>query len=357
MHWLVGIPALIFALYFAGCEVVGTYEYLHTDQGGMTYIVAAGCGIAAALAVLPGFAAFAWRAHKSLSSSLWALFVAALAIVMMAGVARTGTAADTAQVTRTQTDVEIADSRRAVEMAEDDVNRADAQVYDARAALAKASPQRTCTKACIDGLTRNVVSAQTEATDARKRLDDARRVLLETRPAAPDSMSKRLAALLPWASEDRVRLYQPIAVPVITSALSAALMSLAVWCFGPYRLQRKESARLAQMEADQDAEPLEAEDVDEIEDAEEPAAKRLALVGPGSALAGFATDHIERADGEDLSMRDVLAAYEAECDRDDVEPLDRPTFARELAALCRLTGIAVRVEGKNAYLVNARLAA
>lgn len=355
MHWLVGIPALIFALYFAGCEVYGTFEFLHADQGGWTYIVAAGCGIASALAVLPAFAAFAWRNRKDLSIALWTLFAAALVVVVAAGVARTGSATDTAQSERTKGVLDLADNRKAVTLAEDEVSKADVAVAEARAALAKASPLRTCTKTCIDSLTANVLSAQDDAYKARARLDAARAAVTNAAPPRKDSISARLAAVMPWVSEDSVRLYQPIAVPVLTSALSAALMSLAVWCFGPYRIRR---IALAQAAADLEEPPqqLEAEDVDELDD-DETAPKRLALVGPGSALAEFAADYIERAEGSELSMREVLATYEEACRREDVQPLDRSSFARELAALCKLTGIFVRVDGKDAYLVDARLAA
>jgi hypothetical protein len=77
----------------------------------------------------------------------------------------------------------------------------------------------------------------------------------------------------------------------------------------------------------------------------------------GSKLASFAGHKIIRAPGTELSMRDALAAYQMDCARERVRPLDPRTFTRELAMLCQEAGVRVRVEGKDAFLIGATLAA
>lgn len=368
MHILLGVPALICAVYLAVCEVIGTYEFLRGDQGSFNYIVAAGCGIAAMLAMMPAFASFAWRGRKGLSVALWALFAVSLVCVVFAAVARTGTATDTAQIARTDSADKIANAKKSETAAEQDVVTAQTALAGARTALTASAADRDCKKECSDLLKSNVDSAQRELRDVRSRLDSARSTINYTEPEKKDPLTRRIAALFPAGavSEESVRIYQPIAVPVLTSGLSAALMMFAAYCFGPYRERRQAEAKAAAT-AERIAHALTDEDDEEEivplsplatppREIEQSKPLALGFIGAGSELAHFALEHIRKDAGAEVSMRDVLQAYEDDCAEHDAEPLDRATFTRELAALCQRTGIKVRVDGKDAYLVGAILA-
>lgn len=349
MPYLFGIPALLIALYFATCEVVGTFEYLHADQGGWNYVVFAGMGIAAVLAVLPAYASYTFKDRKGLSACLWLLFLAALLVVVAASVGRTGSAADTAQSDRDARAGKMQVAREGLDAAERDVTNAQQALERARQVLADKSAEKNCLTNCVALLTSNVASAQAELETARTRRDAALKAVGETKPTEPhDPLYRRIAAASfgMW-NEEQVRTAHPIAVPVLTSLLSAAFMAVAVWCFGPLREARR-------------AVPPPPEDVEPDEHVpEEPAVRPLALPvsGPGAAIAEFVAQHVTRDEQGEVSMRELLQLYEAQCSETGEEPIDRAQFARELAALCQRLGIQVRIDGREAYIVGAAMAA
>lgn len=361
MHWIIGAVALLFALGFAACEVQGTYEYLYADQQGWTYIVIAGMLLASVLAVLPMFAALAFRSRPGMSVALWALFAACLVCVVVAGIARTGTSTDIAQSRRDAINVQSGNASEAMVAAEARLARAETALAKARQDRADGATDRNCNKACGALLTANVTSAESERRDAKNDLDSARSTLVRAAPPTKDALASRLVGLLPsgWATEDQVRIYQPMVVPVLTSCASATLMAFAVWCFGPYREHRLaiKASRAAEQTDATDAEFEEAEEAQTDPAIIQPP-QRLALgwVGPGAALADFAQERLVREEGAEVSMRDVLADYEAGCVRSGKQPLDRVTFTRELAAVCQRFDVSVRVDGKDAFLIGATLA-
>lgn len=375
MHWIIGAVALLFALGFAACEVQGTYEYLYTDQGGWSYIVVAGMLLASVLAVLPMFAALSFRQRPGMSVALWGLFLACLVSVVVAGIARTGTVTDKAQTGREATNANSKLDQASWERAADRVERAEVALDRAREDRSNGATDRSCNKTCGALLTANVGSAEKELREAKADLASARDALKTAAPQAKDSLASRLVGLLPagWATEDQVRLYQPMVVPVLTSCASATLMAFAVWCFGPYREHRL-AARAAKSAAADDVLDAEYEDAAaDIDDEPEPEPdpepepepepvaspqqrKALGWSGPGAILADFAQERLVRDEDGEVSMRDVLAEYEATCVKRGKDPIDRVTFAKELAAFCQRSGVNVRVEGKDAYLVGAALA-
>ncbi|NOU05172.1 MAG: hypothetical protein HOO99_03210 [Hyphomicrobiaceae bacterium] len=356
MHILLGVPALILAVFFAACEVIGTYEFLHAEQGSFNYIVGAGCGIAVAVSMLPVCAAFAWSDRKWLSGWLWALFCLSLACVVLAGFSRTGTATDTAQDARAQSTAKQTQAKDEIPIARKEVTDAQLALTKARSdATAKAS-DKTCVENCAKILAGTVTSAETELKTARERLDTALTKAGTEPPPKKDSLASRLAAMT-WFTEDQIRTFQPLTVPVLSSGLSAALMIFSAWCFGP--LRRTQNDRSQSVQANTQAVDLDEAAEEEAPALAAPARTPLALqfTGPGSELVEFASDRIARTDGAELHMRDVLTEYERYCRQQDMEPMDRTAFVRELASLCQRVGIGVRVDGKDAYLIGAAIAA
>lgn len=353
MPYIFGIPALLIALYFAACEVIGTFEYMHAEQGGWNYVVFAAMGIAAVLAVLPAYASFAFNTRPWLSLSLWGLFAASLIVVVAASVGRTGGAADQAQSARSGKAQRVDLAVKALTSAEAEVSKAEDALSNARAALTVKSTDKNCLKNCADMLKENVATASADLERARARRDAARDQTAEVAPVEKhDPLYRRIAAASfgLW-NEDQVRTAHPIAVPVLTSLLSAAFMAVAVWCFGPLRQSRRQQADTTDEQQDEALPRIDVEDVQE----HRPLA--LPVSGPGAAIAEFVARHVTQSEGDQVSMRDLLALYEDECDETGEEPIDRAEFARELAALCQRLGIKVKIEGREAYIVGAAMAA
>jgi hypothetical protein len=375
MRFILSAAALLFGIVFAICEVFGTYEYLHQDQGGITYVVVAGAAIAAAISLLPAWATFAWRGRPGLSLAIWLIFIVALGSVIASALARTGTATDIAQERREQIEKKegqaaraVADAGRRLDLANDALDKANNDVIEN-------ASKKGCATNCAALLSAAVVRAEQEVKAVRIGLDAAQRVEVSAPVGKTDSLAKRVAALLP-VSEDAVRLYQPLIVPTLTSALSAVLTALGIWGLGCWwqaknTTRGEESRALALADkgasivrepaSGEGAAPLASEDVP-------PPAQPRAIAPPvdlpttpfnetGSKLASFAGHKIIRAPGTELSMRDALAAYQMDCARERVRPLDPRTFTRELAMLCQEAGVRVRVEGKDAFLIGATLAA
>lgn len=373
MRFILSATALLFGVIFAGCEVFGTYEYLYKDQDGITYVVVAGAAIAAAISLLPAWASFAWRGRPWLSLSIWVIFVVALGSVVASALSRTGSATDIAQERREQIEKTegqaaraVADAGRRLDFANDALDKANADVIEN-------ASKKSCASNCAALLSAAVVRAEREVEAARIAFDVAKRLEVDAPIGKTDLLSKRIAALLP-VSEDAVRLYQPLIVPTLTSAMSAVLTALGIWGLGCWwnarGASKKQNATLAA-----GSEPLARSsgaaskvEATPLAPAEPVPAVPKAIAAPvefpetpfedlNSKLATFAGNKIIRAPGTELSMRDVLVAYQIDCARERVRPLDARSFTRELAMLCQETGVRVRVEGRDAYLVGATLAA
>lgn len=196
--------AFAFGAYFAACEVYGTYEFLIKDQGDWTYIVYAGCGIAAAVSFLPAWASHAWRGRRDLSLALWVLFCLCMVSVVVAGISRTGAAADTAQESREGISRQAAaaerserDARAALKDANEALGRAQASVTDNAA-------KRDCVQHCKDLLIGAVRSAEAEVAAAQRTLADATAAVAAAPPRRGDALSRRIAAMSPF-TEEQVR--------------------------------------------------------------------------------------------------------------------------------------------------------
>lgn len=378
-----GFSALLFGLFFGLVEVRGTYEFLFKDQGDLNYIVFAGCGIAAATALLPAWASFAWRGGKHVTAGfLWVLFAMTLVAVVGSGIARTGTSTDQAQEGREATEQKRSGAQRRLDDANSDFTKAEQALTDARANLAKSAPLKLCASACIKGLNDAVAQAEADRDRARQRRDQAGDAVAAAPPPRVDAMARRVHAAFPSVSEDSVRLYWPIVVPSLASALSAFLMALGVWGVSDWRTSGlattsssvaasgmgsvPASGVVALVASSPPIEPQPAQvtlapmlGAPPLEVRDPGARRALQYLGPGSVLNEFASEALERAPDaeEEVSMSDVMRAYYVFCYAKDEEPLDGHAFTRELAALCNISGVKVRAEGPDVYLKGARLVA
>ena len=367
MMYVLGGLALLFGVFFAACEVKGTWEFLLKDQGEINYIVLAGAGIAAALALLPAWATLAWRGRWVLSVTLWVMFIACLGTVVLAAVSRTGSSTDQAQNEREKAAGSQTAAIQARDAAEKDVGNAEKALADARAEATKQAALKTCAANCAKLLADAIQSAEDDLSGARQRLKDARAQIVDVGPPKKDSLAVRIAGLFPFVTEDQVRLYQPISVPVLTSTMSAILTALGIWAlFGVHREKQPTPAKplpVAQPAALAAAKPipLSVAKTEPLSPPAEPEViepQRLQIEGPGkrSPVAPFATSAIVRDHQSEVHLRDARRAYERFCQRNNQKPLELPVFVRELASLCERTNIGVRLEGKDVYLTGARLA-
>ena len=362
---LLGLAAFLFGLFFAYCEVKGTFEFLSKDQGELNYIVFAGSGIAAAIALLPSWASVAWHGRPLLSIGLWVLFIVALGSVVASGLARTGSSTDQAQEGRETVEkrrVAAADERS---QAERDLATAETAVATARQAVVDKSPTRDCKSGCIAALTAAVARAEADLVEAKARNAAAIAAAGAAPPKKFDALARRISALLP-ISEDSVRTYQPIIVPALTSALSALLTALGVWSFGFWSTPRFSRSRaagkaddvvaasnVAIVTASGPAQPLLADMRDE-----EHEPRSLYYSGPATPLSEFALSSLVPASAhEEVHMRNVASAYAAHCERMDREMPSLHVFARELAEFCGSANVEVRVDGRDVFLRGARLVA
>jgi len=361
MRYVLGALALLFGVFFAGCEVKGTWEFLLTDQGAVNYIVLAGAGIAAALSLLPAWAALAWRGRWVLSVALWVMFGACLLTVISAAIGRTGTSTDLAQGDREK----AGDSRKLAADAEveakADVTKAETALAAARRDVVTQAALKTCADNCARLLSDAVKSAENDVREARLRLDAARSDIVAAPPPKSDSLSKRIAGLVPFVTEEKVRLYQPIAVPALTSILSAILTALGIWALFGGHAPRQQPQK-PEPASDAKPEPLAVSTVAPL--AQAPQApqeveviepERLQIAGPRGPVHAFASSQLAFDTDDDLHIRDARIAYERFCRSTKREPIDLPTFVREMASIAENTGNRYRVDAKDVYLVGARL--
>ena len=290
MRILLGILASLFGLFFAICEVWGTFEYLIAEQTTLNYIVATGAGVAAVVSLLPAFAAAAWRGRKLLSLAIWALFAGSLVIVNAAAISRTGSATDAAQSNRDA-------DRRADKLAADNLATAERNLaVDDDAAKAE----------CATGRGNECRKLEAKRDASRGAVEAARAGVSGAPITKQDPLAARLASVFP-ISEHHVRQYQPLVLPVVVSSLSAALLTLAVWLLFPVRRTRP----VVQPPADVIA-PL-------------PPVTILPKPQDGS-VAKFLLAALSPAPGAAVEVADLFTGYHRWCDTHGLRPLKPDRF-------------------------------
>lgn len=328
-----GCLFLLIALALAACEVLGVYEYV-VEQRSSLYVALGSCIIAAVTPALPALSDWFWRsAMRRYCAAGWVIFGLCLLLVTTAAIQRTGSATDGAQHAREA-------AERAASVAAMAEKQATGDYESAQAAALRECNVRG--KRCMD--------AEDKAASARGALAKARASLVSAPVSGQaDPIARRLASFLP-ISEERVRLLQPLLLPIILSALSAVLF--AGW------------SRLDFMEAD--SKPAPAAEAPQ-KPAETPRRPALALVqekpravraGKFGSLAAFLVSCTEAAKGAEIAIEAVLyGAYCEWCRIGSVDPYDQPKFALELAHVAQSAGILIELRGTEAYCLDRRLAA
>lgn len=369
MSIFLGIIALIGGVYFAGVEVWGVVEYLTAEQGGWTYVTAAGVGLAAIVSVLPAFAAMAWSGRKLLSLGLWCAFVAVLAIVIISGLTRTATTVDKAQQDRE--DVALA-RKTAV---------ADEKAARGRLETDQANVDRECANVAKDKKGNAVGSAigpqckiAMSARDASQGvLDKAVATLRKTTGGTVDSLASRIAAT-GYMTEATFRTVWPLVIPVTTSLVSALLISLAVWLLGegmprqhierpaevvaPKPLTIEEAVAVAQSNPGRSRQAVIEAASNNVVTLRRPTPKRKAIARqPATSLMSFFGSCITPQDGGRIELADIYRAYAEHCKAKGVAAIKPDDFVEELRLLCNGLGIETQADDDGAYCVDVALKA
>ena len=195
---------------------VGTYEYLMKDQGSFNYIVKAGCGVTIGTALLPVFAGMAWRARKyARALLLWLIFPFAVGVVFFAAIDRTGGTADLAQQQRAKD----ARARTLAEKTEKEATAAHATATEAAGAECSVGPPgKNRGNKCLE--------AEGKRDAAQGRLDGARAVLLKAPVKETDPWPNASPHTGDRITEEQVRLYRPLFLPLVLSILAGVFLSL-----------------------------------------------------------------------------------------------------------------------------------
>ena len=218
--------AIVGGVALTAIEVYGAVSYL-VSQGAPNYLVAGGAVVTLVAAILPVLAGRCWgNGRHALAVMLYLAMVPALSLIVFAAVERTGGANDEAERGRQVVAQKIALAREAVVDARADVEAAEAKAAAECSRASKgADPRGPLCKAAED-----------RAEKSRKRLETARDGVAQAGVAPKDPAASRIAAVLPL-SEEVVRLYQPLVLPLSISALG--LLLIAVGAHVPKRRKAK----------------------------------------------------------------------------------------------------------------------
>jgi hypothetical protein len=220
---LLRLLALAAGLFFVWCEAEGTYEFLLSQQPQhvVDFAVRAGTGFAAALGLLPLCAGHAVKNRQwSIAIACWLAVPIAMAVVYYAAIQRSGGAAD-------QIEAERLRQSRAGTLAARTERDATENWETAREAA---------TGECASGRGSKCIEAETKRDAAWGAVLKARGNLRDTPATQPASGERRVvAALAPFlvVTEDQVRLYQPMLIPVGISVLATVFLTAAILLHTP----------------------------------------------------------------------------------------------------------------------------
>ena len=346
--------ALALGVFLTYCEVSGTYEYLMKDQGSLNYIVKAGIGVTIGTALLPVFAGMAWRAKKyARAAVLWLVFPLAVGVVFFAAIDRTGGTADIAQQQR------IKDERA----------RSIAVKTEAEATVALTTATEAANTECNSGPVakrrgEKCLEAEAKRDAAQARVNSARAALLKAPVKETDPLAERIAAYTGHAiTEEQVRLYRPLFLPLVLSILAGVFLSL-----GAHMDLPAPNPKAA------DEQPGEPEAIDP------PASVVSEVLAPmqsrrGLMIAGVRLDHtpaevvgdvrqfllecLQRATGERVTLGAMYARYQRWCSEQvpAAAPVNITAFGEAFKALSARVALHTRREGSKIYLLDVKLVA
>ena len=358
--------ALALGVFLTYCETSGTYEYLMKDQGSFNYIVKAGCGVTIGTALLPVFAGMAWRARKyARALLLWLIFPLAVGVVFFAAIDRTGGTADLAQQQRAKD----ARARTLAEKTEKEATAAHATATEAAGAECSVGPPgKNRGNKCLE--------AEGKRDAAQGRLDGARAVLLKAPVKETDPLAERIAAYTgDRITEEQVRLYRPLFLPLVLSILAGVFLSLGAHMDLPAPSNGSPRPRISFAWPRAAWRPRQAPAAPEsvLAPAEAPAepvppeSKVLATAAPQPVLvvdqvkAGsvpkILTELLQPAKGRRVEIGKVFEGYAAVCEAEGLRALTPDQFIDPTQRLCQECSIQTRVVGKRVYLLDVQLLA
>jgi hypothetical protein len=212
------LVAFAVGVYFVWLEAEGTYEFLLADQSGvLNFTVKAGTGFAVVAGVLPMYAGVLFKARQWLLGAVcWLTMPVVLGVVFYAAINRTGGDADRHEAMRLE-------NTRAGTLAAQTHTDARKTWEDAREAALKECVKRG----------RKCLEAEAKRDSAWNNLQKAKTELLNTNETRPDASSRRVAAAFHLVTEDQVRLYQPMMIPLGMSLVASLFMSIAMLLYTP----------------------------------------------------------------------------------------------------------------------------
>lgn len=351
-----GCLALLLGAGFAAGEVWGVWDYMMREHGEVNYLVAMGVMVAIAFALLPMWAAFAWRESRMLSLQLYACWLVAGVVVIGAALTRTGSAVDMAQLDRVA-------AERAHQVVEQSVADATRQL---------ASDERSVTAECASGNGPKCQDARRSRDATQTRLTTARAALLNAKGSAGDALARRLAST-GYVTEDQVRNVWPLLVPLLGSALSAFLISLGAALLGGRQAVTKtyENPMLSVKTPMQSVDDQSAEAVSNSTQS-----TSSSLPAPGTTVAHLKSNVVtlkaKRSEGEVVkfmlermpaaknSRVEIVEVYEAYgdwCDVKGFEPIAAKDFAETFSDICGRAAIKTQKRDGKVYCVGRKLSA
>jgi hypothetical protein len=389
----IGVMVTLFGAFFAVCEVYGTYDYFIAQQGGLDYVVLLGCGIAASLPFLPPFAdAAGRRGWRGLARSLWLALPLSLLVVMMAALQRTGAGTDEAEKDRAKGRAALKLAQQTKAEAEAEIRKlgtvraiADIQTDLARAKLsptydrsgkcteatAKASREFCATVASLEGEERKAK----ELDKHQKALSEARVKIASGSGGNVDSLASRISGYTGGTvSEEQVRLWQPLFIPILASWLSAAFLTLGMRMDLHSAADQSANCRLlGDAPEPREAAPVvrppeprreppppppapEARPASNVVNM--PSKAAMPKIDPKPIISYMAAN-VPEARGENAEWGEMLLGFRRWCAQQEppIAPMDAEAFGLALAAICEKADIRVLDRNGRVYCVGRKIVA
>jgi hypothetical protein len=393
-----GVLCVLFGGFFAVCEIYGTYSYFVAQQGGLDYVVLMGSGIAAAVPFIPPVADIAGRrGWRGLGRALWLALPLALIVVMMAALQRTGAGTDEAEKDRNK-------GRAALELAKQNKAEAEAEIRKLGTVRALADIQTELAKSKLDPLyarsgkcsdatakasrvlCTTVASLEGEEEKAKelakyqKAVREARAAIAAGSGASVDSLASRVSGYTGgMVTEDQVRLWQPLFIPILASWLSAAFLTIGIRC--DFSFEEAPAAPRTTVDS-KPAEPIRSDPTPLVRP--NPTAPRASNVvdmprkpvrpPPNSSAKGdsptrpkidakplisYMAAHVPEASGETADWGEMLKGFHAWCAQQEppIAPMDKVSFGLALTAICKNAEIRTQQRNGRVYCVNRKVVA
>lgn len=297
---------------FVLCECWGVFDFLHDQRHGIDYMVALGVLLALVAPALPWATVKAWRVGLwPISILALAVLPAAVTLVLISGVNRMGSAADSADAAITKANRNSGLAAEVKSHASDALDAATAAMREECAG--KGQKGDKCKKE----------RANVETAQGRY---DAAVAELSTAPTQQgNALTRRVHQLVPAVSEDQVALYVPVAWPFV--AFLVGTIFLSVGLHSPKVAESNYQVIL-------DSSPPKTADV-----------------------ASFALKALTAAPGASVESKRLFPVYCAHAAKNGLSALPRELFELELATLWKEAGLEVQPVRNGIKVLGVKLAA